>query len=78
MKLTAAFIVGLSLSIAMAWPRVTPEARYFADGDHGLYHADPECGFGAVVPYASKTAAAEHDLQPCPYCVSRQARNQER
>jgi hypothetical protein len=75
MKLIAAFAVGVSLSIALAWPRVTPEVRYFADGDHGLYHTNPECRYGAVVPFSSKTAAADHNLKPCPFCVTRQAKS---
>ena len=68
MKLAAAFVAGLVLSIAVAMPRVLPEVRYFADGDSLYYHANAECPHGAVIPLAGKKEAEWKHLEPCPFC----------
>ena len=69
LKLIGMFLLGGVIGLASAWPRVTPETRYFADGDSHWYHADTDCEYGSVKPYPSRRAAEEKNLNPCPKCV---------
>ena len=68
MKLAAAFLIGMTVTIAIGWPRVTPEVRYFADGDSLWYHKTADNGHGAVITFRSREEAEEANLIPCPIC----------
>lgn len=70
MKCALAFVAGCVLTASLAWPRVTPEVRYYVDAKTPIYHADRDCAYGHLFTFASRQQAEGARLKPCPQCMS--------
>ena len=62
--------IGLLTGIALTFPRTTPEARYYVEGDRRIVHWDRDCAYSDLYTFATLSEARNANLTPCPVCVS--------